>query len=127
MPHRILIVDDEAGITEGFKEAFGRYYDVSGSNDGEEAMRLIQEDQPELLVLDWLLQGEVEGRDLLCFMKETFPQIPVFVLTASEHFVKEINSLGADACLLKPCFEPLKRKLLETLPPEPMGRPHDRS
>ncbi|MBI4357814.1 MAG: response regulator, partial [Candidatus Omnitrophica bacterium] len=119
MPHKILIVDDEVGITEGFKEAFGRYYDISSSNDGEEAIDLIKKNPPELLVLDWLLQGVIEGRDILSLMKQEFPKIPVFVLTASEHFVKEINSLGADTCLLKPCFEPLKRKLLETLPPEP--------
>lgn len=111
---RILIIDDEPGITEAFEDLF-RYetdYEVTSTNDGDTAIPLIREKEPDLLVLDWRLRGEVEGKDILTFMKKEFPKTPVFVVTASVQFVPEIKSLGADACILKPCGD-LKEKIKE--------------
>jgi len=112
-----MIVDDEPKITEAFVEAFEDEYIVIATNSGEDAMRMIPDNLPELLVLDWRLRGEIQGKDILVFMKQKYPNIPVYVVTASSHFVKEIKSLGADDCLLKPCPEPLSEKIRQTLPP----------
>lgn len=113
---RVLVVDDEPKITEAFVEAFQNDYDVSSANDGEKALQLIEEQPPELIILDWRLRGHLEGKDVLLFSKKKFPDIPVYVVTASFHFIKEIESCGADACFLKPCPD-LLEKVKAVLPP----------
>ena len=115
MKQRILIVDDEEGITEAFERLFREEYEVILTNDGEEAVRLIKEKHPELIILDWRLKGEVEGKDVLLFSKQQYPEIPICVLTASIHLQKEIQSLGADHCFFKPC-QNLKEKIRQALP-----------
>ena len=108
----ILVIDDEPRITEAFQELF-RYepdYAITCANDGERALDLIREKQPDLIVLDWRLKGEVEGKEVLLYSKATFPKTPVYIVTASIQALKEIESLGADACFLKPC-EDLKDKI----------------
>lgn len=103
---RILIVDDEIRITQVFSEAFEgeQGYEIMSANEGGEALVQMELKRPDLIVLDWRLKGEIEGRDvLLCAKNVHHPPVPVFVVTASVHSVKEIESLGADRCLLKPC------------------------
>ena len=115
---KILIVDDEPGITQAFEDSF-RYekeFEITSTNDGDAAIPLIKEKKPDLLVLDWRLRGEIEGKDILTFMKKEFPKTPVYVVTASVQFVPEIKSLGADACILKPCGD-LKEKIKAALAP----------
>ena len=114
---RLLIVDDEARITQAFSELFSGDYEVFTSNDGARAMELIAKHLPELIVLDWRLRGEVEGKDVLIFVKREFPKIPVYVVTASIHFLDEMKGAGADACLLKPCSD-LRERVLSALPPQ---------
>ena len=114
---KILIVDDEPRITRVFGQAFEREagYEITCANDGREALRLLQAGHFELIVLDWRLKGEVEGKDVLAFAKKESPQTPVFVVTASVQSVREIQSLGADQCLLKPCAD-LKNHIKKLFP-----------
>lgn len=109
---RILIVDDERRITRVFCELFQEEpgYRVSTAHDGAEALLILNLEQPELVVLDWRLKGKVEGKDVLTAIKTYFPATRVFVVTASIHSVKEIEALGADRSLLKPC-ENLKAEI----------------
>ena len=104
-----LIIDDERPITDAFTSAFEEDYEVLVANDGTTGMKLFDEEQPDLLVLDWLLKGNVEGKDVLTYSKDKYPDLPVFVVTASMNFIDEIQSLGADQFLLKPCLDLLQR------------------
>ena len=117
MKRKILIVDDEEGITEAFERLFRDEYEVLLTNDGEDAIRLINEKHPELVVLDWRLKGTVEGKDVLLFSKQEHPEIPVCVLTASTHLQNEIQSLGANHCFFKPC-QNLKEQIRQIVPPQ---------
>lgn len=112
---KILIVDDEPRITEAFQEAFGMDYIVAAAQDGGRAVELMENFKPDLLILDWRLVGEIQGRDLLLHAKKTYPKLTVFVITASFQYVDEIKSLGADLCLLKPCTD-LRERILSVLP-----------
>ncbi|MBI5410070.1 MAG: response regulator [Nitrospirae bacterium] len=111
---KILIVDDEIKICEAFREMFEKEYVVLTACDGKEALRLIRDESPELIVLDWRLKSTVEGKDVLIFAKRNYPQIPVYVVTASVHSREEIKSLGADLLLFKPCEE-IREIILEAL------------
>lgn len=103
MRHKILVIDDEPGNTDAFISAFADLYDIASANTVDDGIRLIGETNPELIVLDWRFKAAREGKDVLLYSKRHYPQIPVYVLTASFHFVKEIEACGADACMLKPC------------------------
>ncbi len=93
-----------------YEEAFK----VQAFNDGAEALKQLNHTVPDLVVLDWRLQGGIQGRDILRHLKERHPLIPVFVVTASIHFVEEIESFKPAACLLKPCQD-LKDRIIQAL------------
>lgn len=115
---KILIIDDERKICESFKELLemGTDYHVLIATDGNEGLWLIKQEIPELVVLDWRLKSKTEGKDVLIYAKKDFPQVPVFVVTASVHSADEIKSLGADRILFKPC-EDIKEVITEFLFP----------
>ncbi len=114
---KILIIDDEKRITRAFEDGFAVFYQVFSANDGQKGLELIREKKPDLIVLDWRLNSQVEGKDILLFSKREYPHVPVYVVTASTLEVKEIQSSGADACLLKPCAD-LLEIIKRALPPD---------
>lgn len=103
---KILIIDDEPKIVKALCDAF-RFEEgfiVEGVTDGAEAIqRLAVAAPPDLVILDWRLKGEVQGRDVIRFIKGNMPNVPVWVVTASIHFLDEIKSYAPAACFLKPC------------------------
>ena len=113
---KILIIDDEPKIIRAFEDsfAFEEDYEILSARDGGEGIRLAREKQPDLVVLDWRLNSEMEGRDVLKFLKEKCPAIPVFVVTASVHYLEEIKTLQPNATFLKPCPD-LKEKITSFL------------
>ena len=111
----ILIVDDEIRITRSFAQNFRHDYRVLTANSGEDALKIIREKAPDLVVLDWRLKSAVDGKDVLNFSKVTAPRTPVLVITASVHSEEEIKARGADYFLTKSC-DP-KEKIMEVLPP----------
>jgi len=117
---KILIVDDDARIREAFEMLCGLDYEVLSVADGARALEQIKTAQPDLVILDWRLNSEVEGRDVLRHLKQSHPDIPVFVVTASVHFLEEIKTFEPTACFLKPCPD-LKEKIDQFLNGSPNG------
>jgi len=111
---KILIVDDEPKIVKALCDAF-RFEEgvvVEGLTDGIEAMqRLKTSPPPDLVILDWRLKGAVQGRDVISFIKDNIVGLPVWVVTASIHFLEEIKTYEPAASFLKPCPE-LKAKIM---------------
>ena len=116
-PKKILIIDDEPKIVKAFCDAF-RFEDgfiVEGLTDGANAIQYLQSSPVlDLVILDWRLKGDVQGREVLIFLKNNRPETPVWVVTASIHFMDEINSLKPAASFLKPLPE-LKDKIVRFL------------
>lgn len=81
---KILIVDDDSDMVEALKiilEAGG--YSVITASDGEEGLRRIRGEKPDLIILDLILPKE--SGDVVCRrIKEDkdFAKIPVIILTA---------------------------------------------
>lgn len=102
-PPRILIVEDDerlATLTREYLESNGM--DVSVVNDGEEAVRRIRADQPDLVVLDLMLPGA----DGLTVCREVRPAFrnPILMLTARTDDMDQVLGLemGADDYVAKP-------------------------
>lgn len=71
MPHKIMLVDDEPGITKMLKlslEATGEF-EVLGINDAQSAVKLAREFCPDVMVLDILMPGLL-GNEIVPLIKE---------------------------------------------------------
>ncbi|TGE40064.1 response regulator transcription factor [Desulfosporosinus fructosivorans] len=110
---KILVVDDEEPILELLRFNLEKEgYLVSVAKDGQEALQHVENDQPDLLVLDLMLPG-MDGLEVCRKLRSNpkFQQIPIIMLTAKgEEFDKVLGlELGADDYMTKP-FSP--RELL---------------
>ncbi len=109
MSTRILIVEDEPPLIEVLRynlESEGFLTLVA--TDGEEALLLVEEENPDLIILDWMLP-ELSGIDVCRRLRETkkFKTIPIIMLTARGEEEDKISGLGAgaDDYIVKP-FSP---------------------
>lgn len=106
MERRILVVDDEKKIVDIVKAYLERErYQVIVAYDGEEALDMAREQQPDLLVLDLMLPG-ISGWDV-CRILRKESDIPIIMLTARDEVTDKIVGLelGADDYVTKP-FDP---------------------
>ncbi len=104
MPHSVLVVDDEAltlrtisrGLTtEGFE--------VFTAGSGEEALKIFEEEKPDLVLLDIVLPG-IDGVEVLRQIKAAAPA-SIVVMMSAYHMVDravEAMKLGAFDYLIKP-------------------------
>ena len=88
MPKKILVVDDDPHIVSLIKNRFeANSYEVLTANDGEECIKKILSDKPDLVILD-IMMPKVDGYNVLVGIKEIkaitgeLPEIPIIVLTA---------------------------------------------
>ena len=103
---RILIVEDEASqlaVLE-YKLTLAGYEAVK-TTDGQEALQLIDEQKPDLILLDWMLP-EISGSEIsrqLKVRKDT-QAVPIIMLSARSEEVDKVRDLatGADDYLQKP-------------------------
>ncbi len=80
---KILVVDDESLIRWSLKQELTRTgYDVSLAESGEEALKLLEQKMPEVVLLDIMLP-DISGIDLLDKMKEIDSEIPVIMITGA--------------------------------------------
>ncbi|RCW88967.1 phosphate regulon transcriptional regulator PhoB [Paracoccus lutimaris] len=102
----VLVVEDEGAQREVLKynlEAEG--FEVVMAENGDEAMLLVAEEQPDLIVLDWMLPN-VSGIEI-CRRVKADPQtrqIPIVMLSARSEEVDRVRGLetGADDYVVKP-------------------------
>lgn len=102
--HSILVVDDEEQLCRIISQKLElEGFQAFQANDGQAAIQLMNEQDIDVVVLDYRLP-DMTGIDLLEIMKKQNPQIPVIMLTAYgqvEHAVKAMK-LGAYDYLNKP-------------------------
>lgn len=120
---KVLVVDDDAKTVDLVKLYLNRDgYRVITASDGDEALRLARENQPDLIVLDLMLPG-MNGLDVCRVLREE-SEVPIIMLTAlttDEDRLKGLE-LGADDYVTKP-FSPRElaarvRAVLRRLPGE---------
>lgn len=110
---RILIVDDEETICEGFKGWFSKDgYQVDTAYSGADALALVQEEPFDIYLVDIKMPG-MDGIELLSRLKEHQPDASVIIMTAhgSIETAVEAMKLGAVDYLCKP-FDPDELSLL---------------
>ncbi len=104
MPSKILLVDDEREFVQTLSERLlMRDMDSSVAYDGESALKVVHEDEPDVMILDLKMPG-IDGIEVLRRVKSTQPQVEVIILTGhgSEADENVCMQLGAFAYLQKP-------------------------
>lgn len=77
---------------------------VGEAGDGGEALRLVEETRPDLVIMDLNLQGEVDGAEVCRRTKSVGPRPPRVLVYTSGESAEEVSSCllaGADGCLPK--------------------------
>ena len=103
-PSRVLLVDDEREFVQTLSERL-EMRDVGSAvaYDGESALQMVKEDEPDVMILDLKMPG-IDGIEVLRRVKQTNPHIEVIILTGhgSDEDCKTCMELGAFAYLQKP-------------------------
>jgi CheY-like chemotaxis protein len=104
MPSKVLLVDDEREFVHTLSERLiMRDMGSAVAYNGESALKLIKEDEPEVIIVDLKMPG-VDGIEVLRKVKETRPEIEVIIVTGHGHEEDRqlCMDLGAFAYLQKP-------------------------
>jgi CheY-like chemotaxis protein len=104
IPSKILLVDDEREFVQTLSERLMmRDLGSAVAYDGESALEVAREDEPDVMILDLKMPG-IDGIEVLRRVKKTQPAIEVIILTGhgSEADKKVCMELGAFAYLQKP-------------------------
>ncbi len=103
-PSRILVVDDEPKLVRLLREVLtATGFSVLSTGSGESAVELAALEQPDLIVLDIVLAGALDGYAVARRVRE-FSDIPIIMLTAKTRETDLLQGFeaGADDYLTKP-------------------------
>ncbi len=114
---RVAVVDDDRHIREMLELGLGREgFAVRTAADGQQALSLVREWEPEVIVLD-VMMPKIDGLALLPMLRQ-ISQAPIVMLTAKGELSDKVTGLasGADDYLVKPFeFEELIARLSAAL------------
>ncbi len=111
---RILVVEDEIGITNFLKQGLEEEgYEVLIATDGMQGLAIFQEEHLDLVLLDWMMP-KLTGLELCTIIRDTDSKLPVIFLTAKDTVRETIEGLraGANDYIKKPfSFEELLERI----------------
>lgn len=101
---KILIVEDEPSLVFTLKDTLeAENYDVEVVTDGSDAVDIVTEYDPDLMILDLMLPN-VSGYDICKKVRELKYSFPIIMLTARDQEIDKVTGLniGADDYMTKP-------------------------
>lgn len=109
--HKILLIDDHSDIRRLIRITLGNEFKVYEAEDGVTGLRIALELRPDLIVLDVMMPGSLDGLQVLDTVKST-PELQhtrIIMVTARGQLSDYEDGMqrGADDYFIKP-FSPLK-------------------
>ena len=101
---KILVADDEQAVRESLRRSLSfNGYDVVLAEDGAQAVKLIEAEQPELVILD-VMMPQMDGLEVCRTLRSSGDDRPILLLTARDGVSDRVAGLdaGADDYLPKP-------------------------
>ena len=101
---KVLLVDDEEEFVKSLSERLQmRELDSELAFNGEQALQVVQDEVPDVMVLDLRMPG-IYGMEVLRRVKKSYPKVQVIILTGhgTDKDEKQARKLGAFAYLQKP-------------------------
>ena len=105
MKTTVLIADDHAVVRSGLKlvlESSGQFEIIAEASDGDEALKLVKEHLPDLVILD-ITMPKVNGIEATRILRAQYPEIKILALTvhADEEYIYNMLKAGANGYILK--------------------------
>jgi len=105
MAKKILVVDDDPSLVRLVTQVLtDKGYEVLKANNGQEALRLLFAQKPDLVLLDVVMPG-IDGWQTCSRIRDISPTIPIIMLTGNRKTEDDVVrglDYGADDYLLKP-------------------------
>jgi two-component system nitrogen regulation response regulator GlnG len=111
---KLLLVDDEADVRYSFQRIFNSpEVEVSTASSGEDALRVIPQVKPDLVLMDVRMTG-ISGLETLRRLRQIDAKLPVIMMTAygTTQTAIEAMKLGAYDYLLKPFDVPKLKQIV---------------
>src|SRR3990172_8134390 len=115
-PIRVLLVDDHPVVRSGIHGLLEKAMDieiVGEASSGEEALHLVEETHPDVLLLDMELP-DIQGTQVARQIQQLHPKVKIMALSAHDDsvYVRELLELGAAGYLMK---EDAPEKIIEAV------------
>lgn len=97
---KVMLVDDHPIVRQGLRdvlEATGDITVCSESGNANDAITLINKDKPDVVIVDIMLEGNVNGIDLVKSISERFPDIYTLVLSMHDESIYAERAIKAGA------------------------------
>ncbi len=103
---KLLIVDDHPMVREGMVvllESIGDFEVVGNAGDGETGIKLCLEKQPDVVLMDMIMPGSMDGVQTTELMHQKSPNTRIIAVTASkdETIIHNVMKAGAISYILK--------------------------
>ena len=101
---KVLVVDDDFKLLKMLKRTLVfENLDVLTATNGREALEVVQQEAPDLLIVDWMMP-EMDGLELIQHLRDANNRMPILMLTARDAVENRVFGLesGADDYLVKP-------------------------
>ncbi|HBG59187.1 MAG TPA: DNA-binding response regulator [Anaerolineaceae bacterium] len=101
---KVLVVDDDIKLLKMLKRTLVfENLDVLTATNGREALEVVQQEVPDLLIVDWMMP-EMDGLELIQHLRDANNRMPILMLTARDAVENRVFGLesGADDYLVKP-------------------------
>lgn len=102
---KVLIVEDNKALLDSIVNELSNHFETEKSDDGEEALYLVNQNIYDLVVLDLMLPN-LNGMEILKKMRANNVDTPVLILTAKESLDDKVEAftIGANDYLTKPFY-----------------------
>ena len=106
MNNKVLLIEDDKDLQEIVSYNFSKEgFVINSCLDGEDAMEMVKHENPDLIILDWMLPN-VSGVEILRQIRsiKKYRKIPVIMLTAKNEETDRLKAFdgGADDYISKP-------------------------
>ena len=109
--NKVLLVDDHADIRRLMRISLGKDFEVLEAENGDRAYDLIKSEKPDLVMLDIMMPGRMDGLEVLNTVKRdpVLSKVRIIIVSARgrERDKQIAMQYGADAYFTKP-FSPLQ-------------------
>jgi two-component system, response regulator, stage 0 sporulation protein F len=112
----ILVADDDRSLRRLYKaELEAEGYNIILAENGLQATRMIEEENPDLVVLD-IRMPQVDGLEAMAKILRQNRRVPIILNSAYSYFQDDFLTWAAEAYLIKSAdLQPLKEKIREVL------------